>query len=62
MDDLINRLKNAPRADGADRIYIHGEKEFEEVEKLARIGIPLNPKVAEELRTIADQLKMDKLF
>jgi len=62
MDDLINRLKNAPKADGADRIYIHGEKEFEEAERLAKMGIPLNRKVAEDLRTIADQLKMDKPF
>jgi LDH2 family malate/lactate/ureidoglycolate dehydrogenase len=56
MDDLIRRLKNAPKADGAERIYIHGEKESEETEKLLKLGIPLNPKVAEELRTIARQL------
>jgi len=62
MDDLINRLKNAPKADGAGRIYIHGEKEFEEAEKLAKIGIPLNHKVAEDLRAIADQLGIEKPF
>jgi L-2-hydroxycarboxylate dehydrogenase (NAD+) len=56
MDDLIQRLKNAPKTDGAERIYIHGEKEFEESERLLKHGIPLNPKVAEELRTIARQL------
>lgn len=62
MDDLINRLKSAPKADGADRIYIHGEKEFEETEKLAKTGIPLNPKVVEDLRTIADQLGISSPF
>jgi LDH2 family malate/lactate/ureidoglycolate dehydrogenase len=56
MDDLIQRLKNAPKADGAERIYIHGEKESEESERQSKQGIPLNPKVAEELRTIARQL------
>lgn len=62
MDDLIHRLKNAPKAEGANRIYIHGEKEFEEAERLAKLGVPLNNKVVEELRAIAKQLGMDKPF
>jgi LDH2 family malate/lactate/ureidoglycolate dehydrogenase len=56
MDDLIRRLKNAPKADGAERIYIHGEKESEESERRLKQGVPLNPKVAEELRSIGRQL------
>ena len=62
MDDLIHRLKNAPKAEGANRIYIHGEKEFEETERLAKLGVPLIPKVADELRGIAKQLGMSKPF
>jgi LDH2 family malate/lactate/ureidoglycolate dehydrogenase len=62
MDDLINRLKSAPKADGATRIFIHGEKEFEEAEKLAKLGIPLNRKVVEDLRSIAEQLGMRQPF
>jgi len=62
MDDLINRLKNTPKADGVDRIYIHGEKEFEEAEKLAKIGIPLNPKVVEDIKAIANQLNVSNPF
>ncbi len=62
VDDLIRRLKEAPKAEGAERIYIHGEKEFEEAERLAKEGIPLNPKVAEELRGIAKQLRISKPF
>lgn len=62
MDDIMHRLKNAPKAEGAQRIYIHGEKEFEEAEKLAKLGVPLNSKVIEELRNIARQLDMDKPF
>jgi LDH2 family malate/lactate/ureidoglycolate dehydrogenase len=58
MDDLIHRLKNAPRTNGATRIFIHGEKEFEEAEKLAKLGVPLNKKVVEDLRSIAKQLGM----
>lgn len=62
MDDLIRRLKDAPKAEGAERIYVHGEKEFEEAERLAREGIPLNAKVADELRVIAKQLGLAKPF
>jgi L-2-hydroxycarboxylate dehydrogenase (NAD+) len=62
MDDLIRRLKEAPKAEGAERIYIHGEKEFEEAERFAKEGVPLNLKVAEELRSIARQLGISKPF
>jgi L-2-hydroxycarboxylate dehydrogenase (NAD+) len=60
MDDLVRRLKNAQRVEGAERIYIHGEKEFEEAERLEKLGVPLNPKVAEDLRSIARQLGLSK--
>ncbi len=62
MDDLIGRLKTAPKVEGAERIYIHGEKEFESAERLKKLGVPLNPKVIEDLRTIAEQLGMSKPF
>jgi len=56
MDDLQRRLKNAPKAGGQTRIYIHGEKEYEEAERLSREGIPLNPKVAADLRAIGEDV------
>ena len=56
MDDLQRRLKTAPKAEGQRRIYVHGEKEFEEFELRAREGIPLNRKVLAELEKIADEL------
>lgn len=62
MDDIIQRLKNAPKAKGAERVYIHGEKEFEQAEQLAKTGVPLNAKVVEDLRRIAKQLGMNKPF
>jgi len=62
MDDLICRLKNAPKAKGATRVYIHGEKEFEMAEEYAKTGVPLNAKVVEELRNIAKQLKIPEPF
>ncbi len=62
MDDLIRRLKEAPKVEGAKRIYIHGEKELEETKRLEKEGVPLNSKVIEDLRSIAKQLGMNKPF
>lgn len=59
MDDLQQRLKNAPRAEGQDRIYVHGEKEYEEAEENTRKGVPLNPKVAADLRALGDELDVE---
>jgi LDH2 family malate/lactate/ureidoglycolate dehydrogenase len=56
MDDLQRRLKDASKAEGHDRIYIHGEKEYEEAEENARKGVPLNPKVAADLRALGEEL------
>ncbi len=56
MDDLIRRLKNAPKAEGRERIYIHGEKEFELERKYRREGIPLHFKVYEDLKGLAAEL------
>jgi L-2-hydroxycarboxylate dehydrogenase (NAD+) len=59
MDDLQRRLKDAPKAEGQTRIYIHGEKEYEETERRLKDGITLNPKVAADLRAIAGELGME---
>ncbi len=56
MDDLILRLKNQPRSMGAERIYVHGEKEFEETARRRIEGIPLDNTVTQDLRSIAEQL------
>lgn len=62
IDDLMNRLKNAPKSEGSTRIFIHGEKEFEEAKKRKEQGIPLNQKVVQDIRAIAQQLKMNAPF
>jgi len=58
MDALIRRLRNSSKLKGADRIYIHGEKEFETAERRQKEGIPLNPKVALHLRNLAKELDL----
>jgi L-2-hydroxycarboxylate dehydrogenase (NAD+) len=59
MDELQQLLKEAPKASGQNRIYIHGEKEFEETERRLQDGIPLNPKVLGELTGIANEFHID---
>ena len=53
MDRFMQELKGGSLAEGATRIYVHGEKEFEEAERRAGQGIPLEAKVDASLRTIA---------
>jgi len=59
MDDLQQRLKNAPRAEGHDRIYIHGEKEYENAERHLQEGIPLDRKLVTDLQALARELKIE---
>ena len=56
MDDLIRRLKNSRKAEGHDRIYVHGEKEFELEEKHRKDGIPLYYKVYDDLQAIGEEV------
>lgn len=59
MDDIIRRLKAAPRSKGADRIYIHGEKEYEEADRRVKEGIPLGPKVEADLKALTQELGIE---
>ncbi|OGS50449.1 MAG: malate dehydrogenase [Euryarchaeota archaeon RBG_16_68_12] len=52
MDRLLRTLRESPKADGHDRIYVHGEKSFTVERERKAKGIPLGPKVAENLRKI----------
>jgi LDH2 family malate/lactate/ureidoglycolate dehydrogenase len=56
MDDIIQRIKASPKAEGEQRIYIHGEKEFETTEERMLKGIPLQPKVVADLAAIAKEI------
>jgi LDH2 family malate/lactate/ureidoglycolate dehydrogenase len=62
MDDLIRRIKNSSKTDGASRIYIHGEKEFETSERRGREGIPLDPKVSQDLERVAKEMSLPAPF
>jgi LDH2 family malate/lactate/ureidoglycolate dehydrogenase len=59
MDDLQKRLKSAPKAESQDRVYVHGEKESEEEVHRSMEGIPLNAKVAADLKAIATDVGVE---
>ena len=58
MDDMIVTIKESQKVEGQDRIYIHGEKEFETEEERRKDGIPLHPAVVDSLRKIAAEVEV----
>lgn len=52
MDRLARELKDSPKAQGQNRIYVHGEKSFSRMEKYRREGIPLEAKVVDAIKQI----------
>lgn len=50
MDHLVRMLKNAPKAKGQDRIYIAGEKEFEQAKFNLANGVPVLGPVVEDMK------------
>jgi LDH2 family malate/lactate/ureidoglycolate dehydrogenase len=50
MDTYIQSLKSQPKLPGQDRIYIHGEKEFDLMEKYQKEGVPLMVEIVESLK------------
>lgn len=55
----LQELRTSPVAEGATRIYTHGEKEAEAVEARKQLGIPVNDKTLEEFRNLCEYLHMD---
>lgn len=56
MDKLLDELKNAPKAAGEDRIYIHGEKEFELAERYQNEGVPVMEEVVTGLKEVGEKV------
>lgn len=59
MDDIIHRLKNSPTAINQERIYIHGEKEYEMTEERERNGVLVHPKVVADLQAMASEFGVE---
>src|SRR5881398_3455333 len=56
MDRLARELKDSPKAQGQNRIYVHGEKSFARMEKYRREGIPLTTPVVESMKKVGGEI------
>ncbi len=61
MDHLLSTLRNSTKREGYNRIYIHGEKEFEK-EKENTEEVPLYIKVYENIKKIGEELGVEANF
>ncbi len=55
-DALVREIRTAPRAPGAERIYLPGEMEWERRERALKEGILLPPDVAVSVAALAEEL------
>jgi len=56
MSVLLQELREAPKAEGAERIYIHGEKELESYEDKIKSGVPVSEKTFKEIQEISSSM------
>ncbi len=49
LSTYLRQLRESPKAEGAERIYTHGEKEVEAVERVLREGAPVNINTLREM-------------
>jgi ureidoglycolate dehydrogenase (NAD+) len=59
MDALIREIRDAPRAKGADRIFLPGEMEWERRERALKEGIAMPDHVMRRLEELAADYGMD---
>lgn len=56
MDEMIRALRAAEPAPGAERVYVHGEKELATERERRENGIPLHPAVVNTLRQLGTEV------
>lgn len=54
LSAFLQEIRDSDKADGQERIYIHGEKEAEARIRVMKEGIPVNDRTYAELQMIAD--------
>ena len=55
----LQELRDAPKADGQERIYTHGEKEVAAVERILKNGVPVNDHTMVEVLDLCNYLGLD---
>ena len=59
FSDYLQRLRDAPKAAGCDRIYTHGEKEVAAAAERRANGVPVSDGTMVELHDLCQYLKLD---
>lgn len=54
MDVMLKRMRDCPTADGCERVYFAGQKEFEKEDECRKIGVPLLKSTYDELAGIGN--------
>ena len=55
----LNELRESPKADGAQQIYTHGEKEVAAVKRILENGVPVNDNTMVEVLDLCNYLGLD---
>ena len=58
MDRLIQGLKECPPAEGAERVYFAGQKEFEAEAECERLGVPVLRKTYDQICEIGREYRV----
>ncbi|MCD6596021.1 Ldh family oxidoreductase [bacterium] len=61
VDEYINMLRNTDKKDGAEKVYIHGEKEFEKADEQTQ-KVNIYYKVIDDMKKIGEELKVNIPF
>jgi len=59
LSQFLQELRESPKAEGADRIYTHGEKEVEAVADRMKNGIPVLDNTMVEVLDLCNYLELD---
>ncbi len=58
MDNMLEGLRNCPVAEGGERVWFAGQKEFEQEDYHRKNGIPLLKKTYEQLKEIGGEFRI----
>ena len=56
MNEMMSGLKDSNKAEGEERVYLHGEKEFEKYDEYKKNGVPLQEKVITALKKLSEEM------
>ncbi len=62
VDELIERMRGAPKAAGIERIYVPGEMEWACEREATRHGVPLTALTVDSLKGLAADVRVDGPF